>query len=137
MSRDLAAASLDRMEPGTLLIAPDTAVPTNWRIEPVPLACGWSRVENAFTELDFDSETASKGWTFFFRAGAIDTTAYGWNEAGNVSKAIGQLASAARNQNCNCLQIDSLTPGTCLGIPRLRMAAHVRHIQTGGVFSGT
>ena len=137
MTSNLSAATVERIGPGTLLVAPDTSIPASWQIDSDPVVRGWSRVEHELTELEFDSDIASRGWTFFFRPGPVRTTSWGWSEIGNVSKAIAHLASAARRLKCNCLQIDSITAGTWLGIPRMRMVAHVRHIQTGTVFSGT
>lgn len=104
--------------------------------DPNQQAGGWSRVWTRFTGHQLDVELATGGWTFFFRAGAVKKRFFGWNRARNINRGVAELAAEARRLHCNCLQIDSVKSDSLLGVPYVRICAHVRHIQKGAVFSG-
>lgn len=128
--------SAQSMGAGALLIAPGTPLPPEWRLENNSVANRWSRVANTFDRLRLDKDLASTGWTFFFMAGAITATAFGWNQPRMLDAALVRLFAAVRRQACNCLEIDNIGMRSFLGIPYMSISAHLRHIQKGMVFSG-
>lgn len=118
-----------QLRDATLLIAPDTVLPTGWTLDGDPVASGWLRVCNTFSDRELDRELGAGGWTFLFMAGAIRTTAVGWNTRRRVTAGVVRLIAEATRQGCNCLQIDSVTVHSLLGVPYVRLVAHSRHIQ--------
>jgi hypothetical protein len=112
-----------------LLIAPDTALPPGWTLDGDPVASGWLRVCNAFTDRELDRDLGAGGWTLLFMAGAIRTKAFGWSTPRSVTAGVGRLIAQAKRQGYNCLQIDNVTMHSRLGVPFVRLVAHVRHIQ--------
>jgi hypothetical protein len=133
MSTTMSDAQLRQLQPGTLLIAPDTALPPGWTLDADALVSGWCRVCSAFSDRQLDRELGADGWTFLFRAGAIKTTAFGWGTNSTVASGVIRLIAEARRQGCNCLQIDSVRMQSLLGMPYARLAAHSRHIQKDAV----
>src|SRR5262245_27318547 len=120
---------------GARLVAPGTLLPPEWQVEGdsadrrrsplVPTA------DN--TELE---KLASAGWTFFFMATTITTTAFGFSRPRMLDAALARLMAAVTLQKCNCVEIDDISVRSFLGIPYVRISAHPRHIQKGMVFSG-
>ena len=117
-------SQMRQLRNATLLIAPDTALPAGWTLDGDPVASGWFRVCNTFSDRELDRELGAGGWTFLFMAGAIRTKAFGWSKSRTVTAGIGRLISEARRQGCNCLQIDSLTTHSLLGVPYVGVVAH-------------
>jgi hypothetical protein len=95
---------------------------------------GWTSVTNSRSDLERDIRDA--GWTFFFLAGAIHSTVFGFNAETTVHTAVERLIQNARSLNCNCLQIGEVTLKSFLGVPFASVSAHSRHIQRGPVFAG-
>ena len=76
------------------------------------------------------------GWTFFFLAGHIQATVFGFNREKAVHTAIDHLIANAKSRNCESLEIGQVTMKSFLGLPFSRVAAHPRHIQESSVFAG-
>lgn len=121
---------------GSLLIAPGSPLPPEWFLEKGSVVSGWSRVTNTFDRLQLEKELATAGWTFFFMADAITTTAFGLSRSRMLNAALTRLIAAVRLQRCNCLEIDDVGMRSFLGIPYVSISAHPRHIQKGMVFCG-
>ena len=129
------AAQWPSLSAGALLIAPGTPLPPGWLLEDDSVASGWSRVANTFDRHQLEKELGTAGWTLFFMAGAITTTAFGLSRLRMLDAALAHLFAAVRLQRCNCLEIDDVGMRSFLGIPYVRISAHSRHIQKGMVFS--
>ena len=121
---------------GAVLIAPDTDLPPEWRLEYDAAVNGWSRLASTFDIRRFEREQVAGGWTFFFMAGAISATAIGWNRPKMFDLALARLLSATKLEKCNCVELDNVGLRSFFGIPYVRISGHPRHIQIGGVFSG-
>ena len=130
------AAQWPSLSVGALLIAQGTPLPLAWRLENESVASGWSRVANTFDRHQLEKELVTAGWTFFFMAGVITTTAFGLSKPRMLDAALARLIAAVRLQRCNCLEIDDVGMRSFLGIPYVSISAHPRHIQKGMVFSG-
>ena len=130
------AGQSQSLSAGTFLIARGTPLPPAWRLEDDSVASGWSRLANSFDSHQLEKELVAAGWTFFFMAGAITTTAFGLSRPRRFDAALARLITAVRLQSCNCLEIDEVGMRSFLGMPYVRISAHSRHIQKGLVFSG-
>ena len=99
-----------------------------------PYSGGWTTVSNLRS--DFERDISQAGWTFFFQAGEIHATVFGFNVEAAVRTAVERLIKNAKTLNCNCLEIGQVTMKSFLGLPFATVSAHSRHIQAGAVFAG-
>jgi hypothetical protein len=65
--------------PGELLIARDALRPRCFEVEAGSHPNDWMSVKLTLTPQQFEKELLATGWTFFFMAGPIRTTAFGFN----------------------------------------------------------
>jgi len=99
-----------------------------------PLLSGWAAVANVRSV--FEDEMRAAGWIFFFMAGEIEASGLAFDQSKALRRAVARLAECAKAQNCNALEIAQITRFRFLGISRVRVSAHVRHLQKGSVFFG-
>jgi hypothetical protein len=92
----------------------------------------WSVMETAGPV--FNAEVLAAGMTFFFMAGTISTTAFGFDRGKTLASAVDRLTRLATAEQCNSLEISGVTYESCLGVPFVRVSAHVRHLQVGSFF---
>ena len=91
--------------------------------------------KHALTPQQLEKELSGAGWTFFFMAGTIRATAFGFNRDKTVRAALNRCIKAVSQQRCNCLQIESVEMHSFLGIPYVRLSVRPRHIQKGMLFA--
>jgi hypothetical protein len=125
---------MDVIKTGTILIENGTLLPNSFVLASEPYCTGWTSVSNLRSDLERD--IAQAGWTFFFLAGEIHATVFGFNAETSVHTAVERLVANAKSQNCNCLEIGQVTMKSFLGLPFASVSAHSRHIQGGAVFAG-
>ncbi len=114
---------------GTMMLAPGTAMPSDWTVQSDKGDDGWTRVAQSLAPLLREHTLAATGWTFSFRAPGVATTAYGLNEATMFATAMGRLVSEVLRQGCNTVEIDSVTKHRFLGLPYLRISGHARDLH--------
>jgi len=125
------------INPGAILVAKSAPLPEQWRLENDATESGWGPLWNNLDGHQLEKELTTEGWTFFYMAGRIKATAFGFDREKMVHTALKRLIANTRLQNCNCLEIDEVAPHSFLGMPYVSISAHSRHIQKGLVFSGT
>jgi hypothetical protein len=121
--------------PGTILINEGTQRPQCFQLEKDFYAHAWRPVKHTLNSAELEQELAHAGWTFDFMAGAIRTTAFGFDRARMLHAALKRLIANVRRQKCNCLEIDDVETHSFLGVPYVSISAHPRNIQKGVVFS--
>ena len=124
------------INPGTILIERDALRPQCFQLEDDPQPNAWPSVKHRLTPHELEKELTGTGWTFFYMAGQIKTTAFGFNRAKTIGAALRRLIRNVRLQKCNCLEIDGVQTHSFLGVPYVTLSAHPRHIQKGIVFAG-
>jgi hypothetical protein len=97
---------------------------------------GWSSIRE-FTSAQLGREFENAGWTFFYMAGELRTSGFGFNEKSRTDRAVTHLIDAVKRQHCNCLEIDEIRRRSFLGLPYTSVVAHVRHIQRSRSFYGS
>jgi hypothetical protein len=122
--------------PGAILVKKSTPLPEPLRLENDATANGWARIANDSDGRSLEKKLAGAGWTFFYMAGAIRTTVFGFERSSMLHRALKRLFTTVTQQKCNCIEIDDVATRTFLGIPYVSVSAHSRHIQKGMVFSG-
>ena len=99
-----------------------------------PLLSGWAAVANVRSV--FEEEMRAAGWVFFFMAEEIEVSTLGFDQSKALRRAVARLAGHAKARNCNALEIAQITRFRFLGVSRVSISAHVRHLQKGSVFFG-
>lgn len=120
--------------PGTILIESGAAVPLSFRLQNEPYPSAWLSLTNALGAHESEKELADTGWTFFYIAGSIRATAFGFDKQKSLHTALKRLIASVKLQDCNGLEIDEVGSHSFLGIPYMSVSAHPRRIQKGLVF---
>lgn len=118
----------DRIRVGTMLIKDGTHTPESLGVETERYSAGWSSICKS-TSAQLSRELESAGWTFFYMAGEIRTTGFGFNDQSRTGRAMAHVVDAAKREHCNCLEITQVRRGSFLGLSYTSLVAHARHIQ--------
>lgn len=140
--RDAEAGSFPGVSPsgaepgeGDILIeVSDPPRPAPLLLRAASLLSGWAVVANVRSA--FEKEMRDAGWTLFFMAGEIKATAVGFDQSAGLKGGLTRLARKAKAQDCNALEITRIRRLRFLGVSRVSISAHVRHLQKGSVFFG-
>jgi len=122
------------METGSIHIERSAQLPKFLQFVGDPLLKGWSVIGNVRSTLE--EETAKAGWISFFMAGRIENAAFGFNRQKTLGAALRRLAKRVKSGNCNSFEIIDVTSKQFLGVFRVSVAAHARHLQEGLVCFG-
>ncbi|MGP8247287.1 MAG: hypothetical protein ACLQVN_22585 [Bryobacteraceae bacterium] len=93
---------------------------------------GWAAVQNARST--FEKEIPAAGWTFFFMAGEITTTVFGFDKPRMLRAALKRLIKNVKSQKCNGIEITRVADHSFLKVPYVTVSAHPRHLQRGLCF---
>jgi hypothetical protein len=118
---------------GSLLIEDGTVLPDSMQFKSTPYSSGWTSLTD-LGRRSLEKELDQAGWTFFYMAGRIKTSAFGFDEQKRMRTAVERAMRDVQSQNCNCLEIGQVTAKSFLGVPYVSLSAHSRHIQNGTVF---
>ncbi|MBZ5594959.1 MAG: hypothetical protein LAP39_22175 [Acidobacteriia bacterium] len=119
---------------GTILIENGSRTPESLQIQTEPYSSSWKSVSNLNLD-ELDTGIAKAGWTFFFMAGEVKITAFGFDKQAAVRRAVRRVITDVESHKCNCLEITQVSPQSFLGIPYVNVHAHARHIQKSSAFS--
>jgi hypothetical protein len=118
---------------GTILVEQGTALPDLMNVRTEPYDLGWSAITN-LTRSELGRQLVGAGWNFFYMAGELRKTGFGFDEQSRIHQAITQLIKSCQRETFNCLEITQVTRKSFLGVPRTQVCAHGRHIQVGPFF---
>ena len=121
---------------GTILLEKNAPHPQCFQLEDDSCPNAWISVRHGLTDHELEKVLSATGWTFFYMANVMRTTAFGLNRAKMIRRALQRLITNAKLRKCNCLEIDDVAAHSFLGMPYISISAHSRHIQKGMVFSG-
>ncbi len=124
----------DTIAAGSVFIEEGAQLPNSELLERKPHTSGWAEVTNVRSS--FGKEVSDAGWTFFFMAGEIKTTVFGFDRERALGTALSRLIAKVRGQKCNCIEITQVTGNSFLKIPYVSVSAHPRHLQKGQTFAG-
>ena len=83
----------------------------------------------------FEKTIQEEGWTFFFMAGEIKATVFGFDKQKTLRAALKRLIRNVKSQHCNSIEITRVVGKSFLRVPYVSVSAHPRHLQKGKVFS--
>ena len=112
----------------TILIRNNATLPGDMRLESEPYLDGWKLVKN-FDGNGFARALQPTGWTFFWLAGEIKATVFGFDEESMVRRAIKRIVASPRSKDFNSLEITRIALKHSLGVPCVIVGAQLRHIQ--------
>ena len=121
---------------GTILIESGTLLPHSVQLETGPDPGAWMPATASLRSREMENALTAEGWTFFFMAGTVRATAFGFDREKMVRTALKRVIASVKLQKCNCLEIDEVAMHAFLGMPYVSVTAHSRHLQRGSVFSG-
>ena len=121
-------AMLNRIKKGTILIAKDVVLPGSLHFESQPYSNGWKLVKNLDGH-QLERKICDAGWNFFYMAGEVNASAFGFNGVKALSRAINQVLANLKPEKFNSLEITRVTEEPFLGLRRVTVSAHARHIQ--------
>jgi hypothetical protein len=123
----------DAIKAGTILVERNAIMPQSLLLEGKSYSSGWTSVNNLnLNQLDVAIHKA--GWTFFFMAGEIKITAFGFDKEGAVRRAVKRVITNVESHKCNCVEITEVSAKSFLGMPYVNVSAHSRHIQESSAF---
>ncbi len=122
----------DAIAAGSILIQEGTYLPNSRPLQTGSDWSGWAAVEDSRSV--FEKEVRAAGWTFFFMAGEIKTTVFGFDRQKTLRAALQRLIANVKSQNCNSIEITQVTGKSFLKLPYVSVSAHPRHLQKGMVF---
>ena len=119
---------------GDILVEEGTHLPKSLLLQTGSNSNGWAAVKDARST--FEKTVQEEGWTFFFMAGEIKTTVFGFDRQKALRAALKRLITDVKSQHCNSIEITRVTGKSFLSVPYVSVSAHPRHLQKGMLFSG-
>jgi hypothetical protein len=126
----------EAIQAGSILIESGTLIPDSRLLQGPRCSSGWISVGKP-DKSRLEASIGQAGWTFFYLAGEIKATVFGFDEQQTVRKAVKRLITNVKAQRLNCLEITRVALSSFLGVPYATVAGHARHIQEGLVLSRT
>lgn len=120
----------DPMQEGSIHVERSAVLPAFLQFDGDPFLKGWSVLRNVRSTLE--AEVAKAGWICFFMAGKIEKTSFGFNRRKTLAAAMRRLAKSVKSEDCNSFEMMNVTTNKFLGLFRVTVAAHARHLQEGG-----
>jgi len=121
----------DAIKEGTVLMAEGTPLPESLLLVRKSYSSGWAIVSD--TPSTFEQAIQEAGWRFFFVAGGITATAFGFDRDKAVRMAAGRIIAQTQSRSCNSVEIIRVTSTSFLNLPYVSVSARLRHIQQGMV----
>src|ERR1700738_4804434 len=118
----------DSIKTGTILIKEGTLLPEVLRFESEPCATGWRLVKN-LDGYGLGRKISEAGWTFFWLAGELGATVFGFDGQKTVGRAVKRILANLKLGEFNSLEITRVASKRFLGLPYASVSAHSRHIQ--------
>ena len=113
---------------GTILIKDGTFLPDTLKVESEPCATGWRLVKN-LDGYGLGRKIHEAGWTFFYLAGEIKSTIFGFDGQRAVRRAVKRILANLKPGKFNSLEITRMVSKDFLGVPYTKVYAHPRHVQ--------
>jgi len=118
----------EAIKTGTILLAEGILLPKSLMFESEAYAPGWRLVKN-LDSYGATQKISQAGWNFFYMAGLLKASVFGFDEEKATRQAIKQLIANMKSKYFNCLEITQVVGKRFLGLPYVSISAHSRHIQ--------
>jgi hypothetical protein len=111
-----------------ILIRDRTTLPPNLSIASNAFFPGW-RIVTSPDRATLTRSIEADRWNFFYRAEETRATAFGTESLHSLRRAVKRILAKQEQQSFNALEVTTIASKRFLGIPFLRIVAHIRHIQ--------
>ena len=118
----------ETIKTGTVLIRDGTFLPDALRFESEPCATGWRLIKN-LDGYGLGRKVPEAGWTFFWLAGEIKATIFGFDVQKTVRRAVKRILANLKPGKFNSLEITDVARKRFLGVRYVTVSAQSRHIQ--------
>ena len=118
----------DKIKMGTILIEEGALLPEYLLFESEPCLNGWRLVKN-LDGYGLDRKIREAGWIFFYMAGEIKASVFGFDREKALRTAVSRLLANLKSEKFNCLEVTQVAAKRFLGLPYVTVSAHRRHIQ--------
>jgi len=118
---------------GSILVEGGTRLPNLLLLQGASDLHAWSAPKDARSAFEKTIEEA--GWTFFFMAGELKATVFGFDRQRALGTALKRLIADVKLQHCNSIEITRVAGKSFLRVPYVSVFAHARHLQQGLLFS--
>jgi hypothetical protein len=122
----------DTITAGNILVAGGTCLPPSLLLQSESDSNGWAAIKDV--RAAFETAVQEAGWTFFFMAGEIKATVFGFDRQKALGVALKRLIADVKSQHCNSIEITRVTSKSFLFMPCVSVVAHARHLQKGLLF---
>ena len=123
---------LSPLKIGTVMVQTGTFIPDSVGVQKEIFCPGWQAITNLNGD-DLDRQIRGKNWNFFFVSGELQGTSWGsWNGSTVRSAAIRVLRKTQATR-LNGFEITGIHQRRFLGIPRVVVTGHSRHLQKSPV----
>jgi hypothetical protein len=116
-------------ETGSILLASGSPMPPSLVLQADSFLNGWGVVENSGARVE--QQMLDAGWTFFFMAGELRATAFGFDDTRTLSRALSRLAALVRTLGCNSFEVAQISQRSFFGGSQVSVSGHARHLQEG------
>ena len=123
----------DIITAGSILVEEGRHLPKSLLLQTEPDSHGWAAVK--YPRATFEKTIQEAGLTFFFMAGKLRTTVFGFNRQNALRAALKRLIAGVKSRHCNSIEITRVMGKSFLRVPYVSVSAHPRHLQKGMSFS--
>ena len=122
----------DTITAGSILVEEGTHLPKSLLLQSESNSNGWAAVQGA--RATFEKAIQEAGWTFFFMAGEIKATVFGFDRQKTLRAALKRLITDVKSQHCNSIEITQVMSKSFLRVPYVSVSAHAAASAEGLVF---
>jgi len=125
---------IDTITAGSILVEEGRHLPKSLLLQTESDSHGWAAVKDP--RATFEKTIQEAGLTFFFMAGEIKATVFGFDKPKALRAAVKRLITDVKSQHCNSIEITRVVGKSFLRVPYVSVSAHARHLQKGMFFPG-
>ena len=116
-------------EAGTIFLEAGALAPASLVLQCDSLMNGWRVVANSPAIVD--RQMRDEGWTFFSLAEEMKATTFRLDRENALATGLRRLAEMTKALRCNSFEISHVTHKLFLGVSRVSVSCHARHLQQG------
>ena len=113
---------------GTILMKEGTHLPAGLEATSDTFLRGWRAFQN-LSAYALSRKIEAENWQFFCLAGDVHATAVGRHRQKTLTRAVKNILASTAMEKYNSLEVTEIASRWFLGVPYLRVSAHLRHVQ--------
>ena len=126
--------SATSFESGIIFLKEGASAPASLVLRSDSFINGWRVVDHCPSVVD--RQMRDTGWTFFVVAGEMRATTFRFDRGKALAAGLRRLAEMTKALRCNGFEISRVTHKAILGVSRVSVSCHARHLQQGSLLTG-